>query len=68
MIALTVEEKTALIRLMWGIQTDEKHIKSTIEKTRFQICAVCQIHPSLACELHGCYLVRYFAYRNQRNK
>ena len=57
-VPLSIEEETALIRLMWGIGDgeDEGYVQSAIEKKQFQICAFCQVHPKLSCEKKECYL------------
>ena len=72
MILLSIEEKNALIRLMWNIpqKEDEKYLNSAIEEKRFQICVFCQLHPTLRCDAKGCYILRHtsLAYRNQKIK
>ncbi len=57
---LSCEEREALIRYMWGIERgkDGEYVDSAVAKKRFNICAYCQLHPSLACETHGCYLLK----------
>jgi len=61
LISLSVEEKLALIKLFWSIQSedDERYIESAIKRKFWQICAVCpQItrNPQYCAE-HGCYLL-----------
>jgi len=59
-IPLSIEEKDALIRFMWGIQSfeDDHYLKSAVKEKVFQVCGFCPCFPVRDCSEYGCFLLR----------